>query len=112
LPILDDFDRLFQNTNEHENSGTKLIYSKLISTLTDEGLEPIKCIGEDFNPELHEAVLTNNKPEQKNNTILDEIQKGYLFKSKLLRPAKVSVVRNESNENENNEPVNLKSETE
>lgn len=94
LPVVDDFERMLNNSHaesEEVVKGIKLIYDKLISILEDEGLQQIESIGKDFNPEIHEAVLIESGDDNQDNKILEEWQKGYLFKSKLLRPAKVKV---------------------
>ena len=96
LPVVDDLERMFNNTHpDSENvlAGSKVIYDKLISILSDEGLQPLESVGKDFDPEFHEAVLIESGDDDLDNKIIDEWQKGYLFKSKLLRPAKVKVYK-------------------
>jgi molecular chaperone GrpE len=98
LPVIDDFERMFDNSqhlDETQLNANKLIYSKLISILENEGLEPIDAVGEEFDPEWHEAVVIEKGEEGEDNTVVEEWQKGYLFKSKLLRPAKVKVFKKE-----------------
>lgn len=91
LPVIDDFERLLNNSHSYSKEIIKLIYNKLMSILKEEGLQQIESVGKEFNPEIHEAVLTEHSGDDSNNKILEEWQKGYLFKSKLLRPAKVKV---------------------
>lgn len=94
LPVVDDFERMLNNSHPNSDEvikGVKLIYDKLISILKDEGLRQIESIGKDFNPEIHEAVLTESGANDLDNKIFQEWQRGYFFKSKLLRPAKVTV---------------------
>lgn len=93
VPILDDFDRaLLADSNSPEYAkGVQMIYQRMAETLKKTGLEPIDAAGKPFDPHLHQAVErveTNNAPDQ---TIISEFQKGYLFKSKLLRPSMVRV---------------------
>ncbi|MBD3288056.1 nucleotide exchange factor GrpE, partial [candidate division KSB1 bacterium] len=98
LPVLDDFERMLDNAHkidEAQLSGNKLIYTKLYSILRTEGLEPIESVGEEFDPEWHEAVVIEKGEDGEDNTVIEEWQKGYLFKSKLLRPAKVKVFKKE-----------------
>jgi molecular chaperone GrpE len=98
LPVLDDFERAFvamESGSDKDKSyieGTKLIYNKLKSVLGKRGLEPMKSIGETFDTDFHEA-LTNipaSTPDQKGK-VVDEIEKGYMLKGKVIRFAKVVV---------------------
>ncbi|MEE4312216.1 MAG: nucleotide exchange factor GrpE [candidate division KSB1 bacterium] len=94
LPIIDDMERLLKHEESDENNvmeGVRAIYMKLLSILEKEGLEPIESLGKNFDPNLHEAVSIERGNEDMHNVILDEWEKGYTFKSKLLRPAKVIV---------------------
>jgi len=98
LPVMDDFERAF-NANEAKSEedqnnleGFKLIYNKLKGTLTRRGLEPMKSIGESFDTDFHEA-LTNipASSEDLKGKVVDEIEKGYMLKGKVIRFAKVVV---------------------
>ncbi len=98
LPVIDDFERMFDNSQHIEEAQlnvNKLIYAKLITILENEGLEPIDAVGEEFDPEWHEAVVIEKGEDGEDNIVLEEWEKGYLFKSKLLRPAKVKVFKKE-----------------
>jgi molecular chaperone GrpE len=59
------------------------------------GLAPIKCVGEEFNPEIHEAVEIVTVPAEHDNRVIEEFQTGYKFGDRLLRPARVRVGRAE-----------------
>ena len=63
----------------------------MLDFLKEEGLEQIESVGKSFDPLFHEAVETIEKEGAEPNVVLEEIQKGYLFKGKVLRPAKVKV---------------------
>jgi len=94
LPVIDDFDIYFQHhRDEYEENakedGIQLIYNKLLLILTEMGLEPVEAEGQSFDPELHEAVLTEETDEVEEGTVLKVWQKGFLYKGHLLRPAKV-----------------------
>jgi molecular chaperone GrpE len=94
LPVIDDFNRMFdaQHQNNHETrSGTEIIYNKFMSILKDEGLETIESLGQEFNPQIHEAISVEPSEDHTHNKILEVLEKGYVFKSKLLRPVKVKV---------------------
>ncbi len=96
LPIVDDFERSL-NTEPKRKSykslrqGIELIYQKLIATLKKQGVEPINSLGEQFNPELHEAIMQVDDRTQPSNTIVSEALKGYRLKDKVLRHAQVIV---------------------
>jgi molecular chaperone GrpE len=93
LPVLDDFDRALPAiSDETTKSGVELIFSKLKSTLENEGLKVMKTKGIEFNADLHEAIAqtpVNNKKEK--GKIIDEIQRGYYLNDKVIRHAKVIV---------------------
>lgn len=98
LPILDDFERAFKANeakSEEERSnleGFKLIYNKLKGTLNRRGLEPMKSIGEPFDTDFHEALTNIPAPsDDLKGKVVDEIEKGYTLKGKVIRFAKVVV---------------------
>jgi len=87
LPILDSFEEALKHTND---KGLLHIYNQLKDILKKQGLEEIKAVGERFNPELHE-VVENEKGEEKEGVITEEIQKGYKLHGKIIRASKVKV---------------------
>lgn len=97
LPVLDDFERAMQMMKETQNTdntyqGINLIIAKLRKILNDRGLEEMDCINKEFNPDLHEAITKIPAPNKKmKGKIVDQIQKGYLLKGKVIRHAKVVV---------------------
>ena len=98
LPVLDNFDRALQSVERTDQSapylqGVEMIYQQLEDVLKQQGLEEIKSLGEPFDPHLHEAVKTEETDRYPEDTILEVILKGYLFRGKLLRPAVVKVSR-------------------
>ena len=93
LPVLDNFMHAKNAATADENyrKGVEMIYQSFYDTLKNLGLEPMEAKGAQFDPNLHHAieqVPTANVPE---DTVIDELQKGFLFKGKLLRPAMVRV---------------------
>jgi molecular chaperone GrpE len=64
---------------------------KFQGILTEKGLEPIEAIGQEFNPEMHEALLQKESDTQPPNTVLEEHLKGYKFKDQVIRHSKVIV---------------------
>lgn len=98
LPVLDNFDRALKSVEKTEESapylqGVEMIYKQLEELLKKQGLEEIKALGEPFNPHLHEAVQTEETDSCPEDTILDVIMKGYLFRGGMLRPSAVKVSR-------------------
>ena len=96
LPVLDDYERLFNSYNEKHNAatfkkGVELIYEKLMGILKKQGLKEMESNGKQFDFNLHDAIL--QIPDYKNepNTILDTAEKGYFLKDKVIRHAKVLV---------------------
>ncbi|MBM3814639.1 MAG: nucleotide exchange factor GrpE [Acidimicrobiia bacterium] len=97
LPILDDFERAQKNTSDEGGAareyvkGMQLIYQRLQETLGKLGLEPQSAAGESFDPNRHHAVQKEKREDCEDQTILEEYQRGYQFKGKLLRAAMVKV---------------------
>jgi molecular chaperone GrpE len=93
LPILDDFERALRVECADKNyfKGIELIYQRLFEALKKLGLEPIETAGRKFDPHQHQAVEQVQTEEAEDNAILEELQRGYNFKGKLLRPAMVRV---------------------
>ncbi len=93
LPIVDDFERALkaESADREYARGMELIYQRLTDSLTKLGLEPIVSEGQPFDPNLHHAVEMVETDEAPDHTILEEYQRGYNFRGKLLRPAMVKV---------------------
>ena len=93
LPVLDDFERALKHetTDQDYAKGVELIYQRLAEILKRLGLEPVETSGRQFDPNLHQAVQRVESEDAPDQRILDEFQKGYNFRGKLLRPAKVKV---------------------
>ena len=93
LPVLDDFERALkvECADQNYSKGIELIYQRLSDILKKMGVEPIQAAGKTFDPNLHEAVVRVPTDEAEDQTVLEEFQRGYNFKGKLLRPAMVKV---------------------
>ncbi|MBI4910678.1 MAG: nucleotide exchange factor GrpE [Acidobacteria bacterium] len=93
LPIADDFERALkvECADKEYVRGMELIYQRLTEVLKKQGLEPIEAQGQKFDPNLHHAVNKGQSDEHEEDTVLEEYQKGYNFKGRLLRPAMVKV---------------------
>ncbi len=94
LVILDDFERALPSLEKEKNrEGIEMIYKKFSKILSAYGLQPIDCVGKKFDPHFHE-VLCTEKCAKEPNTVLEEVGKGYRLKSKVIRPAKVTIAEN------------------
>jgi molecular chaperone GrpE len=93
LNALDSFDLAIKNSvaEEQTTQGFKLIYKQLLDTMGRFGLKAIEAKGQKFDPNFHQAVTTTPTDDVEENTILDELRKGYLLNGRLLRPAMVNV---------------------
>ncbi|MBI3681249.1 MAG: nucleotide exchange factor GrpE [Acidobacteria bacterium] len=93
LPVLDDFERALrmESADKEYARGIELICQRLLETLKKLGLEPIETGGQTFDPNLHHAVDKVQDEEHPEGAILEEHQRGYHFKGRLLRPAMVRV---------------------
>jgi molecular chaperone GrpE len=98
VPVLDDFERAVKSGESLADGPAKdyikgigLIYQRLIDRLTKLGLEPIETAGQQFDPNLHQAVERVETSDSPDQTILGEFQRGYRFKGRLLRPSMVRV---------------------
>ena len=91
LPLLDSFELAFNNKDKNEEfiKGMELIYSQFFQVLEDEGLKPMDTENSQFNPNLHEALLTEKHDDKENELILENLQKGFMLGDKVLRHAKV-----------------------
>jgi molecular chaperone GrpE len=97
LPVVDDFDRAL-TVDAGEGSaayrkGVELIHGKLHDLLRRYGVTPIQAQGADFDPNVHQAVMHENSPEHREGEVIGELQKGYMIKDRLLRPAMVKVAK-------------------
>ncbi|MFN7918541.1 MAG: nucleotide exchange factor GrpE [Bryobacteraceae bacterium] len=98
LPILDDFERALQSTPATTDAaiqeyikGTELIHQRLVETLSKLGLEPIVAVGHRFDPNLHNAIQREDRPDVDEEVVLEEFRRGYNFKGRLLRASLVKV---------------------
>ena len=98
LSVLDDFDRALDtvppDTHEAWVEGIRLVERKLRGLLESEGVTPIEAVGRPFDPNLHEAVVHEDTTAYPDNTVIDEVQRGYLLHERVLRPALVRVANN------------------
>ncbi|UNL84254.1 nucleotide exchange factor GrpE [Priestia koreensis] len=96
LPALDNFERALKvDTEEAQNDailqGMQMVYRQLAEALQKEGLEAIEAVGSPFDPYLHQAVMQVEDDSYEPNTVVEEFQKGYKLKDKVIRPSMVKV---------------------
>jgi len=95
LPVLDGFERALEQrapaVPEPFYQGMELIYRQLFEVLAREGLEAMDTSGQLFDPHYHQAVETVEEPDRRDQEIVEELQRGYKLKQRLLRPAIVKV---------------------
>ena len=97
LPVVDNFERGLKSIPEDQKdgpvaSGMEMIYKQLITVLTDLGVTPIEAVGQEFDPNFHNAVMHAEDEELGENTVSEEFQKGYKYKDAVLRHSMVKVV--------------------
>lgn len=97
LPLLDNFERaLAVESADGENfkAGVDMILKQFIATLEKNGLEPIKAVGEKFDPNFHEAIMRIADETKEDDTIAEELQRGYSVRGRVIRPSMVKVIGN------------------
>lgn len=96
LPALDNFERALKMETENEQSGAllqgmEMVYRGLIDALSKEGLAAIEAVGKEFDPHLHQAVMQGEDANFGSNIVMEEFQKGYMLKDRVIRPSMVKV---------------------
>ena len=94
LPVLDNFERALDTEGgdlEAYAKGMQLIFEQLKKALENAGLEEIKAMDETFDPNVHNAVMTESLEEKEDGTVTKVLQKGYKLKDKVIRPSMVAV---------------------
>jgi molecular chaperone GrpE len=96
LPALDNFERTLQNARPAESvdmllEGIRIIYDQMLDVLKSHEVAPTNALGEVFDPSRHEAVMQKSEPEQEENIVLEELQKGYTLNGRVIRPSKVII---------------------
>lgn len=97
LPLLDNFERaMAAETKDVEafQKGVEMIFTQFQEILKKNGLEHIEAIGQKFDPNFHQAVMRVEDPDKEDDTVAQELQKGYMVKGRVVRPSMVQVVSN------------------
>jgi molecular chaperone GrpE len=97
LPTIDNFERGLGAITEEEKEGAfakgiEKIYKQLVTSLEEAGLKPIEAAGKEFDPNFHNAVMHAEDPEQGENLVAEEFQKGYMYRDTVIRHSMVKVV--------------------
>ena len=96
LPVVDNFERGFQSVAEEDKedafvTGMEMVYKQLMTMLEGVGVKPIDAIGQEFNPDLHNAVMHVEDETVGDNIIVEEFQKGYTYRDSVIRYSMVKV---------------------
>lgn len=96
LSTIDNFERALSVKSdnadiENYQKGFDMIYQNLVNTLNKYEVKEIECLGLEFDPTYHQAVMTDHVEGKKENEIIEVLQKGYTYKDKVIRPAMVKV---------------------
>lgn len=96
LPAIDNFERALQMEADSEQAksilqGMEMVYRSLLEALKNEGAEPIEAVGKEFDPHVHQAVMQVEVEGFDSNHVVEEFQKGYILKDRVIRPSMVKV---------------------
>ena len=93
LPVIDNFERAIASNSEESKfvDGVKLIYQNLMDILEKAGVEVINRVGEEFDPNLEEALVTDCIEDKDDDIVLEVLAKGYKLKGRVIRPASVKI---------------------
>lgn len=96
LPVVDNFDRALDASRQNDDfnsllKGLEMIHTQFSQILEEEDLKPIQAVGQPFNPEFHQAVMQVESEEHEEGIVVEELQKGYMLKEKVIRPSMVKV---------------------
>ena len=95
LPVIDNFERALEHVSEEDKGpfeeGIEMIYKQMMETLEKIGVKPMDAVGKEFDPNLHNAVIHVEEEGAGENVVLEEMQKGYMYKDKVLRHSMVKV---------------------
>ena len=94
LPVVDNFERGLATVEEGADpfaDGMLMIYKQLLTTLDEAGVKPIEAVGQEFNPDFHNAVMHVEDEEVGENVVVEEFQKGYMYNDTVVRHSMVKV---------------------
>ena len=96
IPILDNFERAIESANQSKDldsltKGVEMIFKQMYDALERKGVSKINALGETFDPNIHEAIAQVASDECPENTVVEELQKGYMLHDRVIRPSRVAV---------------------
>ena len=97
LPVVDNFERGLATVSDEEKGngfadGMQMIYKQLMTELENLGVKPIEAVGQEFNPDFHNAVMQVESEEYESGIVAQELQKGYMYRDSVVRHSMVAVV--------------------
>lgn len=97
LPVVDNLERGFDGLSEEEKEspfvkGIDAVYKQMLTALEELGVTPIEAVGQEFDPNLHNAVMHDEDDSENSNVVVEEFQKGYMYKDSVVRHSMVKVL--------------------
>ncbi len=97
LPVVDNLERGFDGLSEEEKEtpfakGIEAVYKQLMTGFEEMGVKPIEAVGQEFNPDFHNAVMHDEDDSDETNIVIEEFQKGYMYKDSVVRHSMVKVL--------------------
>jgi len=111
LPVVDNLDRAVESSNNDKHAdtsvleGVKMTVKEILKVFEQYNVKPFESLGKTFDPSLHQAVMQEETEEHPENSVVQELQKGYMMHDRLLRPAMV-VVSKTKTKSENQKKIN------
>ena len=98
FPVIDNFERCLAAVPDDKKddpfiTGMDKVYKQMLTELDAAGVKPIECVGQEFDPDFHNAVMQVENDELESGTVAQELQKGYMYKDSVVRHSMVSVVQ-------------------
>ena len=95
LPVVDNFERGLAGVQEGDafGDGMKMVYKQMMTALEEAGVKPIEAVGQEFNPDFHNAVMQVESEEYESGFVAQELQKGYMYRDTVVRHSMVAVVQ-------------------
>lgn len=109
LPVVDNLDRAIESSSNDDHAqnsvveGVNMTLKEILKVFEQFNVRPFESLGKAFDPALHQAVMQEKTDDHPENTVLNELQKGYMMHDRLLRPAMVVVSKTTEPENQENE---------
>lgn len=97
LPVVDNLERGFDGLSDEEKEtpfakGIEAVYKQLLTAFDEMGVKPIEAVGQEFNPDFHNAVMHDEDDSDETNKVIEEFQKGYMYKDSVVRHSMVKVL--------------------